>query len=264
MQNTTFSRPPPAVVLCELAETGMRCEHAIESFSPFCLKIHRTLRYAGIPYTSRRGSPRDHRHLNPRGQVPVLLAEGEPIADSTAILRSILAWAPRSGLEPADPRLAAEAWLWEDWADRALNGWLVAARWADDDNWPAVRDAYFGEAPWFVRKIIVPRIRAQVVRGLRARDVIRGGMAAAWDDFGHILDHLERRAPHAGFWLGESRPTLADVALFAQLHSLRTPLTPRQAQALKLRPALTDWLDRVDEATRLAELPTPARSAAAA
>jgi glutathione S-transferase len=235
------------VVLCELAPTGIA---GLESYSPFCLKVHRALKGAGIPYTSRRGAtPSAFRDLNPAAQVPVLLVGGVPVADSTRILRRIVELAPEAGLVPEDPRARAEAWLWEDWADRALSGWLVAARWADDRNWPRVRDAYFGAAPWLVRSLVVPRVRRRVVARLVASDVLRGGAAAAEEDFLAALDHLEQRAPLEGFWLTADRPTVADIALFAQLHSLRTELTPRQARAVAVRPALTDWLDRVEEAT---------------
>lgn len=237
----------PTVVLCELSDTGLP---GVESYSPFCLKVHRALKLARVPYSSRRGGrPDEFSDLNPAGQVPVLVVDEIPIADSTRILRRIAELSPRAGLEPDEPRARAEAWLWEDWADRALNGWLVAARWAEDANWPRVRDAYFGAAPWLVRTLIVPRVRARVLASLRARDVIRAGMTAARDDFRRVLDGLERRAPLDGFWLGD-RPSVADLAIFAQLHSLRTPLTPREARELAVRPVLTDWLDRVDEATR--------------
>lgn len=256
MMNTTNAIDSiPSLVLCE---TGTPKVGALESLSPFCLKVHRALKLAGLRYTTRRGAPRDFRHLNPTGQVPVLLVNGTPIADSTKILRAIIDLSPHRGLEPEAPRLQAEAWLWEDWADRAMNGWLVAARWADDANWPGVRAAYFGEAPWFVRTFIVPQLRRGVLRALSARDVIRGGHDAAREDFRAALNQLEQRAPQTGFWLGTKRPTLADIAIFAQVHSLRTPLTPSQAREVKLRPALTDWLDRVDEATRtMAPLPRP-------
>jgi glutathione S-transferase len=238
----------PTVVLCEMDETPVP---NLESFSPFCLKIHRALKLAGISYTSRRGAPRDFRSLNPAGQLPVLIVDGEPIADSTRIMRKIVELAPKeAALEPSDARMRGEAWLWEDWADRAMNGWLVAARWADNSNWTDVREAYFGKAPWFVRKIIVPRLRSHVIRTLVARDVIRGGMEAMREDFRAILDHLEARSPLKGFWLGTQDPTLCDVAIFAQVHSLRTKLTPGQAREVAMRPALTDWLDRVDESTR--------------
>ncbi len=239
----------PNLVLCEMGETRFE---RLESHSPFCLKIHRALRATRLSYTSRRGAPRDFRHLNPAGQVPVLLVDDEAISDSTRILARIVDLAAISGkpnLVPHDARTRAEAWLWEDWADRALSGYVVAARWAEARNWPLVRDAYFEGAPWFVRTLIAPQIRRRVLSSLIARDVLRGGRDALWDDYRRILDCLEARAPARGFWITSDTVTIADIALFAPLASLRTPLTAAQSREIALRPALTDWLDRVDEAT---------------
>lgn len=239
----------PKIVLCELGETGIA---NVQSYSPFCLKVHRALGLAGLEYTSRRGAPRDFRVLNALEQVPVLLVDDDVITDSTRILAHIEKLAVASGrpsLLPGDARARAEAWLWEDHADRALNGYLVAARWADGRNWPLVREAYFQGAPWFVKKLVAPMIRRKVVAALVARDFLRAGEKALWDDYRRVLDCLEARAPLDGFWLGGETPTVADLAIFGQLHGLRTPLTAAQARELTLRPALTDWLDRVDEAT---------------
>src|SRR5262249_29854647 len=161
--------------------------------------------------------------LNPAGQVPVLLVDDAPVFDSTRILARIVALAPHAGLEPTDPRARAEAWLWEDWADRALNGYVVAARWSDDDNWPGVAAAYFGGSPWFARKFTAPQIRKRVLGALHARDFTRAGKTALLDDYRRILDFLEARAPLDGFWLGDHL-TAADLGIFAQLHSLRVGL----------------------------------------
>ncbi len=239
----------PKIVLCELGETGIA---SVQSYSPFCLKVHRALGLAGLEYSSRRGARHDFRALNPQQQVPVLLVGDEVIADSTKIVARIDELAVASGrpsLLPVDARARAEAWLWEDHADRALNGYLVAARWADPRNWPQVREAYFKGAPWFVKKLVAPMLRRKVMAALVARDFLRAGEAALWDDFRRVLDCLEARAPLGGFWLGGESATVADIAIFGQFHSLRTPLTAAQARELTLRPALTDWLDRVDEAT---------------
>ena len=65
-----------------------------------------------------------------------------------------------------------------------------------------------------------------------------------------MLDELEARAPEDGWWMGGATPSVADVGLFAHLHSLRVALTPRQAEQVAARSKLSAWLDRVQEVTR--------------
>ncbi|MBZ4423013.1 glutathione S-transferase family protein [Myxococcus sp. RHSTA-1-4] len=236
----------PSLTLLELADPGLP---GLESYSPFCLKVHRALKYAGLPYTRAcAGNPASHRAHNPTGQVPVLLVDGEAVPDSTNILARLTLLAP--------DRFAAspEALLWEELADTAVNGFLVASRWADERNWPATRAAYFASMPAPVRAVIPNLIRRKVVRGLVARDVWRAGPEACWRRFESLLDQLDARAPEQGFWLPGGLG-VADLALFGQLHSLRTPLTPWQAGQVALRKRLSTWLDRVDEATRGAATP---------
>jgi glutathione S-transferase len=238
------------LVLCELEDPEIPGK---ESLSPFCLKAHRALKLAGLPYERACGDrPDAWKAHNPIGQVPVLLVGGAAICDSTAILRWTVAAAPNAFDAGLDARGRAESWLWEELADSSLNGYLVAARWADERNWPGVRQKYFGKAPWFVRTLIAPRLRAGVIEKLVSRDVWRAGPEACWRRFASTLDDLEARAPGTGFWLGQA-PGVADVAMFAQLGSLRTELTPWQNREIEKRPRLVDWLDRVDAATQARE-----------
>jgi glutathione S-transferase len=236
----------PHLVLCELTDPGLP---GVESYSPFCLKVHRALWTAGLGYERRHAyRPDAFRHLNPTRQVPVLLVDGEPVADSTRILHRIeaLTHTLTRGLSA---QARAEAWIWEEFADGALSAHLVSARWADEHNWPLTRDALFAQAPSLVRRVVAPQIRKGILRALVARDVLRAGWPACWSRFLTLLDQLEQRAPEAGFWLGDVL-CVADLALFAQLHSFRTPLTPAQAQELAKRAKLSAYLDRVHVATR--------------
>jgi len=131
----------------------------------------------------------------------VLLVDREPVSDSTRILQRIdrLTGAFTRDL---DERQRAEAWLWEELSDTALNGFVVNARWAFDENWPLVLETYFGTAPWFVKKLIAPRLRKYVVGNLIARDVWRQGRDACWARF---LENARpaRRARPRGWVLGE-------------------------------------------------------------
>lgn len=236
----------PSLILCELARTGLE---DVESFSPFCLKVHRALKAARLPYTSLHGAhPGEFKKMNPAGQVPVLLVDGEPVYDSSRILQKIDEIAP-GRIMPTDPALRAEAYLWEELADTSLNGYLVAARWMDERNWPKTKEAYFSDMPSIVRAVVVPRIRSRVRTSLLMRDVIRQGLEETWRRFEELLDMFDARAPEKAFWVGRTL-SFADLAIFAQLGGLRTPLTLWQSAKIAERPRLAAYLDRVDAATR--------------
>lgn len=98
-----------------------------------------------------------------------------------------------------------------------------------------------------------------ILRGLVARDITRQGWDACWERYLTLLDELELRAPERGFWVSDTL-SVADLGLFGQLHSLRTPLTRPQAGELSLRKRLSAYLERVNAATQ--SQPTTARSAA--
>jgi glutathione S-transferase len=238
-QATKQATAQPALILCELSATP---HEAVDSWSPFCMKVFRALRAHGLAYASLRGAmPSTFAKHNPAAQVPVLLIDGAAVADSTEILRAIEDMTGR--------RSCAESWLWEEFADTTLNGFVVAARWADDDNWRRTKLAYFGDAPALVRLLVAPLVRRHVKKGLVARDVWRRGAAACWARFERILDHLEARAPEDGFWVAGGI-SAADFAIFGQLQALRTPLTVEQSRSVARRPRLSRYLDRVDMATR--------------
>jgi len=236
----TQSLPP--LTLCELDDPGLQ---GTLSWSPFCLKVHRALGYLGLPYARRHGSPMTHRALNPAGQVPVLLVGDEPVADSTRILARLDELTGGRLGAGLDPRGRAESLLWEELADTSVNGFTVAARWIDEENWPRTKAAYFSKMPPVVRAVVPARLRARVSKALVARDVLRAGEEACWERFELLLDALDARAPEEGaFWMGP-KPSFADFALFGQLHALRTPLTPRQAARVAARPRLSRYLDAV-------------------
>lgn len=235
----------PDLTLLEMTGTPFA---DLESYSPFCVKVNRALQFHGLAYERRAvDRPALAKH-NPQVQWPALLVDDVAVTDSTAILEKLEALSSRS-LLPADPRARSEAWLWEEYADTALNGFFVAARWADEDNWPGVKEAYFAGAPGFVRGLVAPMIRRGVLKGLVARDVWRAGPTACWARFERMLDQLDARAPVDGFWITEDALTVADIAIFSQLHGLRNPLTARQRDLIRRRDRLSDYLDRVHAAT---------------
>lgn len=168
MHSETLASPlqqsQPELALCELEPVA---DPSCESFSPYCLKVRRALQHAKLPFESKVGKmPSDFAHLNPAGQVPVLLVDGEVVADSTRILDRIGLMSDNACTDRHN-----EARLWEELADGVLSGYLTAARWADEDNWPRLHQQFFASAPWLVRRVVAPNIRNKVIKGLVARDV---------------------------------------------------------------------------------------------
>ncbi len=238
--------PLPKLVLCEVGDPGIP---GVESYSPFCLKVHRGLKYLGLPYERRHGFfPASFKKYHRTGQVPVMLIGDQPVGDSTDILRELQKVAGRTFHEGNDPRLAAEAFLWEEFADTSLSGFLIAARCADERNWPLTRNAFLQRVPAPLRGPVGGLLRKRIVKGLVARDVWRAGPDECWRRFRDVLDALEARAPEQGFWLGSF--SMADIGLFGILHGFRLDITPWQRDQLAARPRLTRYLDRVDAATR--------------
>ncbi len=222
------------IVLCELPDPEIE---GLESFSPFCLKVHRALRLQKRPYERRFGrSPASFSSLNPLSKVPVLLIGDEVVCDSTRILQRLQV--PGNG----------ESKLWEDYADTTMAGFNAASRWACDKNWPRIKNAFFGAMPGPLRAFLPARFRRRVIRGLKIREIWDAGPDACWLRFSQMLDHLSQRAPEKGFWMGDTI-TVADLGIFSQLHSMRIALTPWQSEEIAKRAKLTAYLERVDRAT---------------
>lgn len=221
-----------------------------ETYLPFCLKVRRALNVLELPYTvNLLKGPGQMNALNPLGQAPALSIDSEVVGDSTQILARLEELAPKPLHRGLSEGQRAEALLWEELADSTLNGFLSAARWADDDNWPRTKTVLFGRMPWLARQWVLPRLRARIVQRLVARDIWRGGPVACWARLEELLDQLEARAPEHGYWIAET-PSAADFSIFGQLQNLRSELTPRQANSVQSRPRLLAYLQRVDRCSR--------------
>jgi glutathione S-transferase len=212
------------------------------------LEVGRALKLAKLPFEHKHVNVLRIRDINPVGQLPVLVIGAENVPDSTRILRRIETLSPGSLTGGLDAEKIAEAWLWEEFADTALYPYVLAARWVDDRGWSIVKDAFFRWLPAPARIVVAPLVRRKMSQRLAERDFLRGGLEDLYERMGSVLDALEQRSPIDGFWLGP-RASVADLGLFAHLHSLRLPGL-WLGEALQKRERLTRYLDRVDTATR--------------
>lgn len=235
----------PTLVLCDFpADTG---DPRWVSFSPFVVEVDRALRIAKLSFRREQVPITKIKRLNPTGQLPVLLVDDEPVADSTLILHRIEGLAPGSMTGGLDAPGVAEAWLWEEFADTALYPHVLTARWADERGWPVPRKAFFGGLPPVVRDVVASAVRRKTLQALVGRDFTRAGLGSWEARLARVLDALEARAPASGFWLGP-KPTAADIGLFGHLHALRLPHLPWRKAEIDRRARLSAWLDRVEAA----------------
>ncbi len=217
------------------------------SLSPPCAKIHMALAYKGVPYrTLNLFSPAKVKRYNPRGRVPVLLHDGDTLVDSSDILAELERRFPDPPLFPADPAVAAEAKLIEDWADEVLYFYLVYLRWVDDEGFRRMKASVLHRlplpirwiAPGVARKAASKRLHFQGT-GLKSGEVVRR-------EFGECLDALAGRLDAGAPFLAGEALTHGDLAVAAVLDQCGLDLLmPETAAEIGKRPALVAWLARV-------------------
>ena len=183
------------------------------------------------------------------GELPVLVRGTEVVAGARNIAHHLEERHPDPGLIPEDVAARAYVLLLEDWADEALGVLVGALRWLDPENRGAVQGTRGG---W---------LRPLVGRVL-ARRAWRRYAAASWtqESLGEVrqrvresLDLVAELLHGKPFLLGRS-PTLADVAVFSQLASLRRC---REGRLLADAPVVADWVRRLGAVPPIAAALSP-------
>ena len=217
--------------------------------SPFVEKVLRALRLKGIAHVLvPPRTPADFRRWNPQTRkMPVLDLGGERIYDSTFILRRLDQLVPHPPLFADDPVAAANQRQLEDWADESLYWYVMAFLWTPK-NAPAVANRNLSMLPALLRPLVAPIMRRQMTGMVKAQGMGRLPEETLGREFGARLDDLLRMLGERPFFYDE-RPSVADLAVFGQLHGAGSGSVPETRRALSERPQLVDYLKRVAQAT---------------
>lgn len=217
--------------------------------SPFVEKVARALQLKAVDFevVDVRG-PNDLRRWNPTtGKMPVLEVGGMKLFDSTLILRRLDEIVPSPPLVSVHADVAAKQRFIEDWSDESLYWYVMALRWNPQNAKATVAQiAAFVPAP--LRPVAGVLFNWQIGGQARAQGLARLPMEIVLDELGRRLDELCVFLGDEPFFFSES-PSVADLAVFAQLATLRSGPTPQGARLLDARPALAAFFDRVDAAT---------------
>jgi glutathione S-transferase len=215
--------------------------------SPFCLKVRICLALKGIPYeriglTLFRLS--ELRRLNPLAKVPVLVADEDAIADSSRIVRFLDERHPHRPLVPRDASARAYAHLLEDWADESLSSIVGACKWLDPANRARAYERTAELVPAFLpRRPTLALVRLRITGRFRASGYDRRSVPHLEERMAENLAALADLLADKPFLLGRY-VTVADVAVFAQLHWLS-----RYAQRRLLDdvPVVRSWMTQLEE-----------------
>jgi glutathione S-transferase len=182
-------------------------------FSHNCIKVRVALGLKGLAYETQDIAPMDRASVvaaSGQGLVPVLVADGRAIADSTRILLYLEERYPHPPLLPSDREALAECLVLEDWADQAFMAISRRIAYGSILNRPGRLAALFfpednGPARWLKERIAKRRVsqRFGLSPGRHAKDVAEAKRLA-----GLAMGRLDGR-----LWLVGSAPTIADVAL---------------------------------------------------
>lgn len=212
--------------------------------SPFCGKVRKILRFKRIAFRIENYNglkARRARRLSHGGLLPVLDWDGERIVDSAKIAAFLEQRVPEPPLIPADPRDAALAHTFEDWAGSALYqlGMYFRAEYAAPraatiallcEGRPAWERVLFGTA--YTRHAH----RRLDALGFTRRDgpEIEAAFLRHVDD----LDALLRERD----WLVGNAMSIADVSVSAQLDEMLR--TSTLADRIRSRVHVARWLAR--------------------
>ena len=218
--------------------------------SPFCDKVRRILHYKGLAFEVREVSMAETvtelKRRNPAGKVPFIEYDDAVVADSTEIARFLEEKHRTPPLFPSSPRERALCHLLEDWADESLYFYEVRLRFTFPNNakrWIPILTAR--------ENAVVRSAAAMIVPSHMKKILANQGLGRKTD--AAVLEDVRRHTHAIATWLGEAQwlvgdaLSIADIAVFAQMHCIRG--TDEGGPIVSDNRVVAAWMDRVDQAT---------------
>lgn len=189
--------------------------------SPDCGKIRAILRYKSVPVKIRPVNPLNRAELlkiSGQLRVPVLVDGRKVLTDSSDIARYLEDKFPDPPIYPRGRRDNAQALLWEDWADEALQrvvGPLKFLHKANGRKTAALEAANSAQGPatLFTWRLILPVVERQMAAFGQTQSVPRL-LKRFETQMQLVADRIE------GTFLVGDKPSVADFSVYGVLEPL--------------------------------------------
>ena len=248
----------PAVRLYTWPAFGLPGRKRCFSATPFGIKVQRVLHYKKVPFSVEEVGWLEAATrlpaLSTSGKLPVLEYDGERIEDSTRIAYLLEERHPEPRLVPREPTERARMHFMEEWADEVLYRYRQYGEIHFSDS-ALTAQAYYADIPEETRTRMVEKRRAGMEAALHQQGFGRYPESKFWAEFRRSLDGLAALIEGDGFLAG-FEVSLADIAVFAQIHRAVAGADPWYEAEVRERAVLDRWMERIDAIT--SATPTPA------
>lgn len=186
--------------------------------SPFVTKTEVLLKLAGLDYRTKRADVRKA----PKGKLPYIDDNGNPIADST-LIRMHLEDSRRIDFDAGlSPEQRGIAWAVEKMLEDHLYWALMDARWTRDEDFDKGPRRYFDPIPAPVRPLIIGLVRRQFKRNLWGHGMGRHERADIERLAARCVEAVANVLGDKPFLMGP-QPCGADATVFAFILGLLCP-----------------------------------------
>lgn len=215
--------------------------------SPFGLKLETWLKLADIPYDVQTST---NLRKAPKGKLPYIIDQGQPIGDSTLIIDHLKV---TRGIDPDEglsPREIAEATALQRMFEEHLYFAIAYSRWIDEEGWPLVSDAFFGNVMQPLRALGQTYFRERVRKMLHLQGIGRHSK----EEIYHLARaDLEAAANYLGdkpFFMGDRITSIDAVAFGALANIILVPLDTDLKRIALTLPPLAAWCEAMEQGLR--------------
>jgi glutathione S-transferase len=220
---------------------GFGAGFGLPEISPFVTKTEVQLRMAGLDYRKEKAKP----PASPKGQLPYIVDDAEPIADSTFIRAHLEGKYGFDFDAPLNLQQRAQAWAFERMIEHHLYWAMVGARWVDGDNFAKGPAHLFDGAPDHLREKLREDAQFRVAENYLLSGLGRHAPDEDVDLAARSLLALSVQLGDKPCLMGDT-PCGSDATAFATLAGI---LTPFFASPLRHRAEqfgnLTAYVDRM-------------------